>query len=350
MRENKKEISEEKLNDEKILALIENSKATLINITKYDEKNYFLQEVANFEECRKLISENIVNWIDVVGISNTELLKQFGECFNIHPLVIEDIQSTDQRLKIDYFQDYLYIVIKSANYFNEVLELEQVSIILGKNFVVTFQESLPNQFDGIYERIKTSKGRIRNMPTDYLAYVILDLMIDNYFIILEKFGDKLEELEDELVEKYTREALPYLYKLKKDALLIRKSIWPLREVLSGLTRSDSKLIKKSTMIYLRDVYDHTIQIIDTLETYREMLTGLLDIFLSTTSNRMNEIMKVLTIIATIFIPLTFLAGIYGMNFQYMPELTWLWSYPILLIVMLFIVAGMLLYFRRKKWL
>lgn len=250
------------------------------------------------------------------------------------------------------FNDYLFVVLKMLQYDEEKNETktEQLSIILGSNYVVSFQEEDGDVFDPIRERIRADRGRTRKMGADYLAYSLIDSIVDNYFMVLEKIGEKIEDIEDELVKNATPEVLHTIHSLKRELIYLRKSVWPLREVISRLERWESPLIDKSIDIYLRDVYDHTIQVIDALETFRDMLSGMLDIYLSSVSNRMNEVMKVLTIIATIFIPLTLVAGIYGMNFKFMPELDWPWGYPMVYGVMIAISGVMLVYFRRKKWL
>jgi len=230
------------------------------------------------------------------------------------------------------------------------IEAEQISLILGTNFVLSFQEKEGDTFNPIRERIRNSKGRIRRMGADYLSYSLLDSIVDNYFIILEKLGEKIEFLEDELVTRPTPETLQIIHHLKREMIYLRKAVWPLREVIGSLERGEPPLVKETIRVYLRDVYDHTIQVIDTIETFRDMVSGMLDIYLSSISNRLNAVMKVLTIIATIFMPLTFLAGIYGMNFKYMPELEWRWSYPVVWLIMVGIGVSMLLYFRKKKWL
>jgi len=250
------------------------------------------------------------------------------------------------------FVDYIFIVLKMLYYDEKGNETkaEQVSVILGSNFVISFQESEGDVFDPIRERIRTLRGRIRKMGADYLAYALIDTIVDNYFVILEKLGEKIEDIEDELVTNPTLDTLQTIHSLKKEMIFLRKSVWPLREVISRLERWESPLINKSLDIYLRDVYDHTIQVVDSIETFRDMLSGLLDIYLSSVSNRMNEIMKVLTIIATIAIPLTVITGIYGMNFQFMPELQWQLSYPLVLLAMLTLGILMIRYFRIKKWI
>jgi magnesium transporter len=250
------------------------------------------------------------------------------------------------------YGEYIYIVLKDLDYDDKSSEIEpeQISLILGPNFVFSFQEREGDTFNTIRERIRNSKGRIRKMGADYLAYTLFDSIVDNYFIILERLGEKIEFLEEKLVSQPTPETLQVIHHLKREMIFLRKAVWPLREVVGGLERGESSLIKESTRIYLRDVYDHTIQTIDTIETYRDMVSGMLDIYLSSVSNRLNSVMKVLTIIATIFMPLTFIAGIYGMNFKYMPELEWRWGYPVIWLIVIGIGVFMLLYFRKKKWL
>ena len=231
------------------------------------------------------------------------------------------------------------------------IEVEQISLILGRNFVISFQEGKEGDvFGPTGERIRNDKGRIRKMGADYLTYALIDAIVDNYFIILEKLGERIEFIEEALVTQPTTETLREIHSLKREMIFLRKAVWPLREVISSLERGESSLIQESTRVYLRDVYDHTIQVIDSIETFRDMVSGMLDIYLSSVSNRLNAVMKVLTIITTLFMPLTFIAGIYGMNFKYMPELEWLWGYPLVLLVMLGIGISMLIYFRKKKWL
>ena len=233
---------------------------------------------------------------------------------------------------------------------NQTVETEQVSIILGSNFVISFQERIGDVFEQIRDRLRNAKGRIRKMGPDYLSYSLIDAVVDSYFSILEKMGEKIEFLEEELVTDPTEQTLQQIHRLKREMIILRKSVWPLREVISGLQRTESELIKESTSVYLRDVYDHTIQIIDTIESFRDMVSGMVDLYLSSLSNKMNSVMKVLTIIATIFIPLTFIAGVYGMNFKYMPELEWRWGYAIAVLAMVIVAVIMLIYFRKKKWL
>jgi magnesium transporter len=280
------------------------------------------------------------------------VIQKLGEALQLHPLVMEDILNVEQRAKMEDYDKYVYIVLKMFHLKNENQEIvpEQVSIILAKNYVVTFQEGIEGDtFHEIRSRIRTSKGIITKMTSDYLVYTLIDSIIDSYFSILEMLGEKVENLEVELINNPTKNTLTKIYSLKREMLYLRKTVWPLREAISRLERGESELITKNTHLYLRDVYDHTINVLDTLETYRDMLTGMLDIYLSSISNRLNEVMKVLTIITTIFIPLSVIAGIYGMNFRFMPELEWKYGYPVVLTAMFVIAVIMLIYFKRKKW-
>lgn len=323
---------------------------TRITIIDYDQAQFQEEEVGSVEECFSFKDKPTVTWINIDGLHQTEITEKIGKHFNLHSLVLEDIVNTGQRPKMEDLGDYIFIVLKMFYYDKEgEIESEQVSLILGPNFVISFQEREGDVFNPIRERIKATNGRIRKMGADYLVYSLMDAIVDNYFIILERLGEKIENMEEELLTNPTTETLQKIHRLKRDMILLRKSIWPLRELISDLKRAESPFIQESTGVYLRDVYDHTIQVIDTVETFRDMISGMLDIYLSSINNRMNEVMKVLTIIATIFIPLTFLAGIYGMNFRYMPELNWPWGYPIVLLVMTAVGISMMLYFRRKKW-
>ena len=323
-----------------------------INVIDYDEKTLEETEVKTVEECIPFKDKKTVTWINVCGLSQTDVLERLGKVFGLHPLVMEDILNTEQRPKMEDFGDYVYIVLRMLRRDGgqDKISAEQVSLILGSNFVISFQETEGDVFDPIRERIRSGKGRLRAAGTDHLAYALIDIIVDNYFVILETLGEKIETLEENLMARPTPKTLHELYGLKRSMIFLRKSVWPLREVVSGLQRTDSPLIEATTGIYLRDVYDHTIQVIDTIETFRDMLSGLLDIYLSSISNRMNEVMKILTVISTIFIPLTFITGIYGMNFRYLPELEWHWGYPAVLAIMFVIVVCMLIFFRRKRWL
>ena len=318
----------------------------------YDSTNFQERPVNTIEEAFSFKDEASVTWLNIDGVHKPEIIEQVGTHFGLHPLVLEDIANTGQRPKMEDFDDYIYVVLKMLRFDAKENETkaEQVSIILGLDFVISFQEREGDVFDTVRERLRNNKGRIRKMGADYLTYALIDAIVDHYFVILENLGETIEDIEDKLVTNPSRETLRTIHDLKREMIFLRKSVWPLREVISRLERSESALINKSTCVYLRDVYDHTIQVMDAVETFRDMLSGMLDIYLSSVSNRMNEVMKVLTVIATIFIPLTFLAGIYGMNFRYMPELEQAWSYPVVLTVMFIIAIMMVFYFRRKKWI
>jgi magnesium transporter len=323
-----------------------------ITVIDYDESSADEHELDDIEECFPFKDTATVTWINVDGIHDTEVIQKLGDCYGIHPLVLEDVVNTNQRPKLEDFDDYIFSVLKMLAYDEEELrpEFEQVSIVLGPNYVISFQEREGDVFETVRERIRSGKGRVRRSGADYLAYVLMDAIVDGYFVVLETFGEQIETLEEELVAEPDRKTLQKLNDMKREMIFLRKSVWPLRELISALQREESALVKDSTRIYLRDVYDHTIQVIDTVETFRDMLTGMLDIYLSSVSNRMNEVMKVLTVIATIFIPLTFIAGVYGMNFSFMPELAWHWGYPLVWAVMLVVGVLMVVFFKRRKWL
>jgi len=325
----------------------------LLTLIDYDEANHQETEVKSVEECFSFRDKPTVTWINVEGIHDVTVVEKLGNCFGLHPLVLEDILNTDQRPKMEVYGDYLYIVLKMLydGDGNRPVEGEQVSLILGSNFVISFQEGKEGDvFNPVRERIRSGKGLLRKMGSDYLVYSLIDTIVDNYFLILERLGEKIELLEEHLVAYPTAPTLQEIQKFKNQMIFVRRMVWPLREVISGLGRKESTLVKETTEIYLRDVYDHVVQIMDTVEVYREMLSGMLDIYLSSVSNRLNSVMKVLTIIATIFMPLTFIAGIYGMNFKYMPELEWRWGYPAVWLMVVLIGISMLIYFKKKKWL
>jgi len=323
-----------------------------ITVIDYDEDHLEEKPLVGVEDIEPFRDSPTVTWINIDGIHDTSIIEGVGARFGIHPLVLEDIASSGNRPKFEDYDDYLFIIVKMMSYddVKEDIDSEQVSLIVGKNYVISFQEHPGDVFDPVRDRIRQKKGRIVKMGPDYLAYALLDTIIDNYYSILEKLGDRVESIEEELLENPTREMLNAIHRTKRDMIYLRKSIWPLREAVSGLERSESKLISKQTRVFLRDVYDHTIQAIDTIESLRDIVSGLLDIYMSSVSNRMNEVMKVLTIIATIFIPLTFIAGIYGMNFEFMPELRLQWAYPAVWGVMGLVALVMLIFFRKKDWL
>lgn len=310
------------------------------------------RDAARAEDCFPLRAAPALHWVNVDGLHDTALLQAFADRLGLHPLVVEDIVSTHQRPKLEDYQDYLFVVLRMLSYDEAENEIasEQLGLIVGANYVASFQEIPGDMFDAVRERLRTGKGRLRSMGPDYLAYALIDAVVDSYFVILERLGEKIEDLEEELLERPTPALLQQTHELKREMILLRRSVWPLREVVSSLERGEAKLFEQRTRVFLRDLYDHTIQVIDAVETYRDILTGLQDLYLSSVSNKMNEVMKVLTMIATLFIPVSFLAGVFGMNFEHMPELGWRWSYPIFWAVIVAVIVGMLVWFRRKKWL
>lgn len=303
-------------------------------------------------EVAALVETETVSWIDVCGVHDVDAVARIGAILGIHPLVQEDIVNTRQRPKAEVYDGHLFVVLKMIRYDAEAarLETEQVSLILGPRYVVTFQERPGDVFEAVRQRIRSGKGRSRRQGADYLAYSLMDVVVDHYFHVLESLEEQLEELEPALLSRAGPETLETIHDLKRVLVTLRKGVWPLRELVLTLERSDSDLIAATTRPYLRDVHDHSIQVIDTVESFRDVLAGYLDIYLTSASNRMNEVMKVLTIVATVFIPLTFLVGVYGMNFEHMPELAWRWAYPAVWGFMLALAAGMLYLFRRKGWL
>ncbi len=326
----------------------EKSKITLI---RYDETFYREKHLDTLANINNEEDKQGITWLNIDGLQDIKLFEDIGELFGLHPLVLEDILNTDQRPKMEDYGNYIYLVLKTF-YGQESVSLlsDQISIILGKDFILSFQERESDLFEPIKEKISKNKGRIRKEGADYLAHSIIDNIVDNYFVMLEDLGEKIEYLEDDLLKQTTPATLHAIHNFKRELILLRKSLWPLREAISSLERSDSPLINKSTGIYFRDIFDHTIAVIDTVETFRDMLSGMLDIYLSSISVKLNEVMKVLTIIATIFMPLTFLAGVYGMNFKYMPELELHWGYYGVLGIMAAVAILMLVYFKKKRWL
>jgi magnesium transporter len=318
----------------------------------YNQNNYQEKELENVEEAFAFKISSPISWINLNGLRHVAEIEKIGNHFNIHPLVLEDIVNTAQRPKIDEYEDYLFIVLKMLYYDdNENIVSEQISFILGKCYVITFQESEGDVFDTVRERIRHGKGRIRTMDADYLLYALLDAIIDHYFIIIETLGNKIEDLETDVFNGVQDDNIPkQIQDLKREILRVRRAINPLREVISRIERHESALISEKTRTFFRDIYDHIIQVSENIDIYREMVWSLMDMYMTTISNKMNEVMKVLTIMASIFIPLTFIAGIYGMNFDYIPELKYKYSYFILWGIFILIVLGMVVYFKRKKWL
>lgn len=325
---------------------------TRITVIDYDAAGFIEKEVGAVEECFPFKETSTVTWINVDGVHDAGIIEKLGGRFDIHPLVLEDIMTTTQRPKTEDLGGAIFVVLRMIEYDEKCSEMtaDQLSLILGPNYVLSFQETPGDCLDPVRERIRGGKGRIRKLGPDYLTYALIDAVVDNYFFVLERLGEKIDGLEERLIAEPRRELLHEIHALKREMIDLRKSVWPLREVISGLDRLESPLIKKSTGVFLRDVYDHAIQVIDTVESFREILTSMVETYLSSISNRMNEVMKVLTIIATIFIPITFLVGLYGMNFQFMPEIKWRWGYAFVWVLIVGSVAGMFAFFRKKKWL
>jgi magnesium transporter len=329
-----------------------NSEDVKITVIEYSKDFLNVTEVPDIAACERFKQSNRVAWINISGVHKTDLIKDLGTYFEVHPLVLEDIVNTEQRPKMDDLDTYLFMVMKMvyADMEEHLIDYEQISFIIGDSYVISLQEVEKDIFDPVRERILRGKGRIRTQGSDYLAYALIDMVVDHYFKVLETIGEEIELLQEDVMQNADDSSLRIIHSLKSELLFLRKSIWPMREIINSLVRGESDLFSDKTVIYLRDVYDHIVQIIETIETFREILSGTLEIYFSNVSNKMNEVMKILTIIATIFIPMTFITGIYGMNFKVMPELNWKWSYPVLWggLVVLFVI--MVIWFKRKKWM
>lgn len=322
-----------------------------LSVFNYNDETCEERVVKTVDEWTDFRDERTVSWLNVNGVHDVSIVQRVGELVDLHPLVMEDVVNLDQRPKLEDFEQYLFVVLKMIHYDEEYdLKIEQVSLIVGPTHVVSFQEHEGDVFEPIRHRIRTRSGRIRRMGTDYLAYALIDIIVDHYFSIVEQTGEEISRLEERLVNRPDKGDLVLINDLKREVTLFRKSIWPLREVVSGLQRSESALIKSQTEVFLSDVYDHTIQALDMAETLRDLLSSLTDLYMSSLSQKMNEVMQFLTIVGAIFIPLTFIAGVYGMNFSRMPELGWPYGYPTVLLLMLLIGVGLLAYFKHKKWL
>lgn len=322
------------------------------SVIRYNEKEISEKDDATLEECFYVNDKHYVHWINITGIHDPKIIEQFGKSFGLHQLVQADIMNTELRPKFVTQEKYLQVILKIP-FFNEndnLLELEQLTLIIGENFMLSFQEIAGDIFDPIRKRLREKIGRIRNWKSDYLAYSIVDTIVDYFYVIMENMDSQTEKLEEQLMKNPTPRTLQHIQRLKREMALLRKTIWPTREAIDGLERTPSKLISDDTKTYLRDVYSHSIQVMDTIESLREVVGGMMDTYLSSLSNRMNEVMKTLTIIASIFIPITFIAGIYGTNFEYIPELQWHGSYFVMLAAMVIIVTIMIAYFKKKNWL
>lgn len=326
---------------------------TRISFFEYGEDFFMEKQDASPDECFEARKPGAVRWVNIDGVHDAALIEKFAERLGLHRLVVEDIMQTGRRPRLDDFGGYLFVVLKMVTLEagGEGVACEQVSLVLAPGMVVSFQEQRPGDvFEDVRERIRKDKGRVRKTGADYLLYLLMEAVADGYFAVLERLGEEAEPLERALVLKPGREPLRKIHALKKAALAVRRAVWPLREVAAALERGESGLLQMETRVFFRDLYGHTIEAMDTVETLRETLSAMTDIYLSSASNRLNEVMKVLTIISTIFIPLTFIAGVYGMNFQHMPELKWRYGYFAVLFLMLLVALGMLAFFKRKKWI
>jgi magnesium transporter len=328
------------------------AEAVTIELIGYDQDSIEEQRFTTVDECLPHLERPGITWVNVEGVHNVDIIRHLGGQYNLHPLVLEDIVNTVQRPKIEDYDSYLFIVLRMLRPTGTGgFTSEQLSIILSDNHLFTFQEGIQGDvFNTVRERIRNGKGKIRGMGADYLAYALIDAIVDSYFSVLEDLGERIVNLEEELTAMPDRSTLHMINEIKKEIIFLRKAVWPLREAVSFLERGDSQLLSDATRLYFRDVYDHTVQVIDTVETYRDLLSGMFDLYLSSISNRTNEIMKFLTVIGTIFMPLTFLVGVYGMNFKHLPELEWHNGYFMLWGLMLALAAAMIIYFRRKRWL
>lgn len=324
-----------------------------IGVIDYGPHSCHIRKSVRIEDTYALRDSETISWIDIEGLGNSEALTKFGEHFGLHPLVLEDILNTHQRPKLEEYENYFYVVarmlIAGKNPIDAV-HSEQVSFILGKNFLITFQEIPGDVFDPVRQRVEQGRGKSRKMGPDYLLYALLDAIVDNYFVVLQSLADRIETVEQSVVWQPRREDLDIVHKLRRELLYLRRNVWPLREVVGSLDRSDSPLIAEETGIYLRDLHDHVVQVMDAVENFRDVLISVQDLYMSGISNRINEIIRVLTIISTIFVPLTFLAGVYGMNFRYFPELAWKWSYLAFWVISIVVVISLIAFLRRRKWM
>ncbi|HEY9746338.1 MAG TPA: magnesium/cobalt transporter CorA [Oculatellaceae cyanobacterium] len=323
-----------------------------ITVIEYGPDHFAEQTLQAVTDLHPLKPTPMVTWINVDGVANPQILKAFGETFSLHPLLLEDILNTDQRPKCEFTETNIYAILKMFEFdtVKQQILTEQVSLVVGENYLITFLEEVGDEFDAIRERLHINHSKFRTSGPDYLAYSLIDTVVDRYFIVLETMGEALDILEAQIESGYDPKLLKRIHRIKREMIFLRKYIWPVREVVTTLQHADTPLLPDVIRPYLRDVYEHTIQVMDTLDTYRDLLAGIQDLYLSIASNRLNEIMKILTIISTIFIPLTFITGVYGMNFLYMPELSWRWGYFTVWLVMLLIAGGMILFVRRKQWL
>ncbi len=323
-----------------------------IDVIRYSETELNELHDATVQQCGQAARQAGIAWLNVSSIHDVGLIEALGKCFDLHPMTLEDIVNSTQRPKLEVFPEYLFIVLKMMTCGRDAgtVAIEHVSLILGQGYVISFLEDEGDVFDAVRNRIRSASGRIRSMQADYLAYSLMDAVVDQYFLAVERIGDRIEELDEQILAEPRQEHVRQLHQLKRGILNLRRAVWPFREEVSSLVKSESALIHRETKVFWRDLYDHAIRIIDMVEVYRDILGGMHDTYLSSISNRMNEVMKMLTIISTIFIPLTFVVGVYGMNFENMPELKWHYGYCLIWAVMLLTALGLFVYFKRKKWL
>jgi len=323
-----------------------------ISVINYNKSTLKKHTIKSIEELLPYKTTDTITWVIVDGLKDVSIIDAIGQHFGIHVLVLEDILNTHQRPKFEEFDGYLYIVIKAISLGNDDfnVEYEQISLLILNNFVFTFMEKPDALFDPILNRIDNDKSQIRNLGPDYLAYIIMDTVVDEYFALQDAFDELIESVEDKLLSDPSSETLSIIQKIKRELIFLRRTVSPLRELLAAIQRSESPLLNEKTRRYFGDIYDHAIRIIEAIESYRDLIAGMLDIYLSSVSNKMNETMKVLTVFASIFIPLTFIAGVYGMNFEYMPELKWRWGYPALWFIFIGVSVFLLRFFKKKKWL
>lgn len=330
----------------------ENSSVVKIKIMNYGKSGFAEHTLSRIGDIKKYTKKNNTNWINVTGVHDVKFLKEIGQLFEIHPLTLEDVANTTQRPKIEDHKKYLFIVLKIA-YFDEITgdtTIEQISIVANKKNIITFQEGEKDIFDPLRERIRKTDETIRNFKSDFLIYAIIDSIVDHYFVVLEKYEDDIERIEDLLIKEAKQSTLNEIYSIKRELAVLRKSIWPSRDILNNLLREDYNLITKPVEMYFKDVYDHVIQIVETIDAMRDISTGMLDLYLSSVSNKMNEIMKILTMFSAIFIPLTFIVGVYGMNFKYMPEIEAKWGYFAIWGIIIIVASSLVAFFKRKRWM
>ena len=323
----------------------------VLTLIQYNESGFLEKTVLSIDEALTAVNSfEGISWLNIDGIHDIKTIEAICLHFGVHKLAIEDILSVGPRAKLDDYADYLHVVLKMFQVQDDTIDDEQISFVVKSNLLLSFQERTGDVFEGVRKRLEEGKGYIRKRGSDYLLYALIDSVVDSYFVILESFGEKIEDIEVLLLDNPDKEVLNKLHQMRRETLELRRSVYPLREVVSRFEKIDEPMVKEDTKIFIRDLYDHTIQVIETIEVFRDSASGMLDLYMNSVSNKMNEIMKVLTIMASIFIPLTFIAGIYGMNFEYMPELNYKYSYFIVWGLMITLFVGMIFYFKKKKWL